>query len=157
MNKLTVTKPEERREFVRLKSVFPVDYSIVHLQGDLPGLDWHRGFTSNVSKGGLCLETDKLTESTIIYIAKHNVLLDLRIFIPLNSPPIKAVGELQWYQRVGTRDKEKFILGLKFHSITEECIKRVLGRAYFIQMAMKIFPIIAIVLIGGLALCWFLI
>ena len=116
---------QENRKYVRLESVFPVDFTIVRLQGDLPGIDWQRAQTNNVSEEGMCLETSQLTESTIKFLSQQNIMLELRMFIPPTQPAIKAVGEVVWYQK----ENDKFIIGLKFRSIIRSELDRILKHA----------------------------
>lgn len=138
--------PTDKRKYIRLKSVFPVDFSIVRLQGDLPGLDWKQGYTCNVSKGGLCLESVEIRESTLNFLNQENIFLDLRIHIPLGQKPVKAVAEVAWFKKEEHHESSRFILGLKFHSITQVDLKRVIGQATWIKYSSRAAIILSIVL-----------
>jgi hypothetical protein len=48
-------KAAERRKYVRLNSVFPVQFRLLSLDGKHFLSDWLQGFTSNIAKGGICL------------------------------------------------------------------------------------------------------
>ena len=136
----------EYREYVRLKSVFPVEFTIVRLQGDLPGFDWQLGQTRNISEEGLCLETNHLTESTIKFLSQQNIMLELRMFIPPTQPAIKAVTEVVWYKKEG----EKHIVGLKFRSIIKTELERILHHARWFKISSIAVIILAITLVIGL-------
>jgi len=136
-------KEEDQRKYVRLKNVAPVEYTIVRLQGDLPGIDWQKGHTHNVSKEGLCLETEEISESTISFLGKENIYLDLRIHLPLHTKPVKAVGEIAWYERVS--GEHSYRIGLKYRSIAPENIKKILRLAEFKLLIPKASIIIALI------------
>lgn len=121
-------KFSDKRKYVRLKSTFSIQFTIVHLQGDLPGLGWKEGQTRDVSKGGLGLETSELDESTIRFLNKEDIYLDLRIKVPLSSEPVKAVCDIAWFEPMKDNPSQYFI-GMKFRSITSENLKRILKHA----------------------------
>ena len=123
----------DKRQYIRLPSAFPVEFTIVRLQGDLPGIDWQLGHTSNVSQGGMCLETAELSETVIQYLQRQNILLELRVRVPFGGPPVKAVAEVAWYRKVGEEMPRSYIVGLKFKSIIAKDLDRILGRAKWLQ------------------------
>ena len=123
----------DKRQYKRLPSAYPVEFTIVRLQGDLPGIDWVKGQTQNVSTAGLCLETELLDDSTITYLAKENIYLDLRIQTPFSSSAVKTVGEVAWYKKEDSR----YTIGIKFRDIVEADLKKLLGRAKISKVLSK--------------------
>ncbi len=136
----------EHRKYTRLKSVFPVDFTIVRLQGDLPGLDWQQGQTKDISEEGICLETTNLTEPVIKFLNQQNIMLELRMFIPPTKPAIKAVTEVVWFKK----EEDKFIVGLKFRSIIKSELNRILSHAHLFRISSKIVVAAAIIFLFGL-------
>ena len=128
----------ELRKYIRLRSSFPVDFSIVRLQGDLPGLDWQQATTENVSQEGICIESTNLMEPTIKYFRDQNIFLELRLKIPPDKPYIKAVCDVLWYHMEGTDDNPKFVIGLKFRSIQQKELERILWHARLFYSFRKI-------------------
>lgn len=126
----TTQNPSEQRKYVRLKTVFPVDFTIVRLQTDLPGVEWLRGYTDNVSQGGMCLETSDIRESLVNYLFKENIYLELKIHVPLSVKPVRAVGELAWKEKSNVEGTVRFKLGLKFHSITKPDLNTIMSFAH---------------------------
>jgi len=51
---------KEQRRYIRLDSVFPVEFRIFSLDGKSFLSDWLQGFTNNIGKGGLCLLVNNL-------------------------------------------------------------------------------------------------
>jgi len=124
----TIVDPVDRRQYLRMKTSVPVEFTIVRLQGDLPGFDWEKGHTCNVSRSGLCLESTRLRESTIIYLSRENIYLELKIYLPGILEPIKAVGEVAWHQEK-KGEPGQFIIGLKYRSIIPSHLTKVLSHA----------------------------
>ncbi len=154
MNKPKYGSPEDHRKYVRLRSSFPVDFAIVRLQGDLPGLDWQQATTQNISDEGICIETVNLTEPTIKYFREQNVLLEVRLKVPPDKPYIKAVCEVMWYKSDGNDRQLKFTVGCRFKSIHRQELERVLWHARLFRFysrlgfALSIAVFLAILILG---------
>jgi len=119
---------KDKRRYVRLEKIVPVDFTIVRLQGDLPGLSWQRGRTRNVSQEGLGLETEHLDESTIVFLNKEQVYLEARLHVA-GHKPLKAVCEVVWHEPLEGKDTGRYLLGLKFRSIAAQDLRILIGRA----------------------------
>ena len=119
---------KDRRKYVRLKTFLPVEFTIVRLQGDLPGINWLKGETRDVSRGGLCLETIALEESTILFLNKEKIYLECRVHMPKGQPDVKIVGEVAWYSKVGEKQTD-YTIGLKFRSIIPSDLEKILHHA----------------------------
>ena len=141
---------EDHRQYVRLKSVCPVEFTIVRLQSDILGMDWQKGYTRNVSRGGLCLETEELRDTVIKYLKQQNLYLELRLHVPLTHAPIRAVAEVAWYRKVGEETANAYIIGLKFRSIVEKDLSRILGQARWLKFLIPAAVIVSVILSGAL-------
>ena len=127
---------EDKRQYVRLEAVVPVDFTIVRLQGDLPGLSWQRGHTRNVSQAGLGLETEHLDESTIVFLNKEQIYLDVRLHVD-GHEPLKAVCEVVWHEPLEDEDTGRYLLGLRFRSIAAQDLRRLMIRARWKNLRRK--------------------
>ncbi len=134
----------EKRRYIRVNGNFPIDFTMVRLQDDLLDLPWSKGHTSNISKGGICLETDVLSEPVIKYLSNKNLYLDLRIHLPSMKGPIKAVAEVVWYRPI-PESPNCYIIGLDFRSIIDEDLKTLISQAWCIRAVTKVLSVIAIV------------
>ena len=147
----------DSRGFLRLHNVCPVDYTIVRLQSGLPGVAWHKGKINNVSAGGLCLETRELKEPTIRHLISERIMLEMKIHLPLMLKPIRAVGEIQWYEMAAPSETEpKALLGVKFRNIPASSLRLLLFQAkilsFFSRMIVAVAVIVVILLIILLAI-----
>ena len=85
--------PREQRKYIRLNSVFPVEFVLYSDKGKETSV-WFQGYTCNISRGGLCLETIGLDDATASAINKSGSCLNLKVHIPVGRPPIKAVAQV---------------------------------------------------------------
>jgi len=118
--------PSEHRQYIRLKSTFSVKFTIAHLQESIPGIGWRHGYTSNISQGGIGLESSQLNEAVIKYLDRQDIYLETYILAPFASMPIKAICEVAWFKK---QQENTYFIGLKFRSITKEDLNRILGYA----------------------------
>lgn len=100
----------ERRRYIRLNSVFPVEFQILGVN-NLPIGDWKQGFTSNVSAGGICLTLNNPDEQMVKYLGEKNTKLSLRINIPIVSPPINALASIITCTIFAQKDYNPLVLG----------------------------------------------
>ena len=64
----------EKRKYIRLDTVFPVQLRLESLDGSRFLSQWLQGFTNNVSKGGICLAINNFDHSLAEIIKKHQNL-----------------------------------------------------------------------------------
>ncbi|MBM3246902.1 MAG: hypothetical protein FJZ13_06245, partial [Candidatus Omnitrophica bacterium] len=81
---------QERRKYIRLDSVFPVEFRLVSLDGKRFLSDWLQGFSNNISKGGICLSVNNFPPDLAKYLKDKQAKVSLDIEIPLNRKPIPA-------------------------------------------------------------------
>ncbi len=106
---------EERRKFVRLNLLVDIIY---HRHQELK--KEKISLIKNISTGGICLIVyEELNESEV---------LDLEIYPPEDTVPIKAVGRVVWVKEFIIGDPAKgrrFDVGIEFIKIDENDINRV--------------------------------
>ena len=143
-------KNHDLRQYSRLKSVFPVDFTLIHIQDELLGLDWTRGYTCNVCRTGLCLQTSALRSSAINFLKKEGIQLELRIGIPIGKTPFRVVAKVAWYKIEEIQDYSNTYIGLEFTSITDENLNRMLRHAKYFGISARIVIIISAIIFIGL-------
>jgi hypothetical protein len=138
----------ERRKYIRLGSVFPVQFRITALDGQSFLSDWLQGFTSNVGKGGICLEVNNLKPGLAEGIKTQGVKLSLAIEMPLGSCPIDVEAKPMWLQEIAGQ-AGKYIIGLSYENIPPKYNSRIMRIAW----TKKLFAPVAtaIIIILGLA------
>jgi len=109
-------KDKERRRYIRLDSVFPVEFLLQDKERK-PLSDWLQGFTNNIGKGGICLSVNKVSDELLKIIKKEEVRFILRIEIPLQRKPVEAEAKLSWVKLVD-EELSKYNLGLSYEKIS---------------------------------------
>jgi len=145
----------EKRRYIRLKSVFPVEFQLLDSKTNKAITDWKQGFTNNISKGGICLSVNNLEDDISQHITKQDTTLSLNINIPLNKKPIKAVAKIAWLTKVKDAPLNQYLIGLTYTDIERNNLIRIMRYAKWMRFINRtsIYIIALLVLIiGGVSL-----
>ena len=129
---------KDKRDFIRLDSIFPVEFQFCE-EGGAAGSGEYHGFTSNVSRGGLCLEILRADNDTINLLKRHKATLHLKIHIPIHLPAIQAVAKVSWFREEESHVSQ-YLVGLRYEKIGAQEVKRIMRVAY----SKTIFPRVAL-------------
>ena len=149
MTKAPQQTSAEQRKYIRLNSVFPVEFILYSERRKETSL-WFQGYTCNVSRGGICLETIGLDDATASAINKSGSSLELRIHIPIGRPPVKAVAQVMWFKPDHERGAGHHVIGLKFDAILASDLSDLLKRARWIRFSSQTAVIASVVLFFAL-------
>ena len=138
----------ERREYLRLDSVFPVQFCVLSPDGKTACSDWIQGFTSNIGKGGICLEVNSLRPEIAQVIKSQQAKLSLEIEMPLIRDPINAQARISWVKDPFGR-ANKCLIGLSYELIDSKQNNKIMRYAW----ARKLFAplVLTVIFILGLA------
>ncbi len=139
-------KNKDKRKYIRLDSVFPVEFTFIEGQENL--LPWSEGFTRNVSFGGIALEVRLVKEDLKKFLDKE---IKFFINIPLNKSPIIGRGRVKWIKKIPSVPSDIYILGIEFTQVSNSEKKRIVryARARIFLPKLNIFLIIFFVSISG--------
>ncbi len=137
---------KEQRQYVRLDTVFPVQFRLISLDGKSNLTVWLQGFTSNLGKGGICLCVNNLEPQLAQLIKEHKVKVSLAIDLPISRKPVDALSCFSW-MREDAANPGKYYIGLHYEFIdavaNSKLMRYARGRKLFIPVALT-----AIVLLG---------
>lgn len=119
----------ERRKYIRLDSVFPVDFRLVAQDNQTFLCDWIQGFTNNISRGGICLTVNNLKLDLAELIQRGQVNLLLNIQIPLSSRATPARTKPIWIEPV-LNQPGQYLIGLSYTEISPSANKRIVSFAW---------------------------
>lgn len=113
----------EKRKFQRLEFQLEVAVEIEEA-GCAPKKDPPLRLNSrNISRTGICLETDSLQANPIRLLSgtpgARNYRLRMRICLFQDEEPVEAVGEVCWYDIVREPQECRYQLGIDFLEIAE--------------------------------------
>jgi len=107
---------KERRQYIRLDSVFPVQFRLLSLDGKQFFSDWLQGFTNNVGKEGMCLAVNNLDSNFAKLLKDQQAKLSLGIEMPLTKKPVNALAKITWLKEVSGYP-DKYLVGLNYEEI----------------------------------------
>lgn len=137
----------ERRKYIRLDTVFPVQFRLLSLDGKSFLSDLLQGFTSNISRGGICLEVNNLNLELTNLIKNQRVKLALAIEIPLARKPVEALSQVAWIKEVPIQP-DRYLIGLTYEKIALSGNNRILRYAWTKKLFVPV--VLAIILVLGL-------
>ncbi|HCD38656.1 MAG TPA: hypothetical protein DEQ77_08065 [Candidatus Omnitrophica bacterium] len=141
---------KDKRDFIRLDSVFPVQFQFWK-EGKVTGCLEHHGFTGNVSKGGLCLEMIRADDDTIAMLKAHkDIKLHLKIHIPIHLPAVEATAKVSWFREEESQASQ-YLVGLKYEQIDAKDVKRIMRFAYSKTLAPRMVMAAVIILFFAFA------
>jgi len=139
---------EEKRHYIRLDSVFPVQFRILSPDGKKILSEWLQGFTSNISKGGICLEVNNLKPELAKFIKEGQAKVSLDIQMPLTAAPVPATAKVAWVKGVNT-DLNKYLIGLSYEEIASVANIRIIRYAKARRLFVPVVVTVIIMLVIG--------
>ena len=149
------TDYSERRQYVRLNAVFPVEFQFLDAETGGSISDIKQGFTMNVGKGGICLEVNNIEEGFEQGLNNKSIKLDLRLHIPLSSRETKAIADIAWCKKEKAGYPNKYLIGLSFQQIDPKERQRIYFHAIRVYLAPNIIAILVLSLISGIVYFYF--
>jgi hypothetical protein len=117
MNKSQAYSGSEQRRYLRLDSVFPVQFRLLSLDGRHFLSDWLQGFTNDISKGGICLTINSLNPELTQILKNHQARFLLDIEMPITKTPISAEARIAWFSEAKF-GKNRCFVGLSYEKIS---------------------------------------
>lgn len=114
----------KKRQYRRVPVVFPVDVKIKQV-GDAKdfveaGVSVWQSYTSDVSKGGMCLSFHH--PSSVLYdlLSLDHVVLSLIISVPYSKEPILAFARIVWRKVSVNKGQNVYLIGVEYCDIVEQ-------------------------------------
>lgn len=141
----------ERRRYIRMPTIFPVEYQLYSSENDKLISPLKQGFTRDISAGGLCLEVKGLDNGFIPELQQTGTQLVVYINVPFHREPIRAKAELRWFKKIENKVPSHYLIGLEYVNISNITKKRIISYAKSLERRPKIIAlsIIALLLIAS--------
>ena len=114
------TKIIERRKHDRVKSEFPIEFSVYKPDEQAISLKNYTGKTKDISEDGLCVEFNELDHAFSEWL-KSNYIFKVGIRTPYLKSPIESKVTIVW--RVTEKNENgshKHLIGMQFKSLNED-------------------------------------
>lgn len=143
----------ERREYLRLDTVFPVQFRLESHDGKTFFTSWLQGFTCDVGRGGICLSVNNFSPEQAGMLKGAKARVALEIELPFTKRPVRARGAVAWLREV-TGEPNKYRIGLKYEQIdihqNRQIMRYAWARKLFIPVAIGAIMLLGIFLALGL-------
>ncbi len=139
----------DRREYVRMDTIFPVEFQKMD-EGKLGPL--HEAFTKDISKKGMQLEIKTLHGKRIESFIPTKTKVKLSINVPIYAEPIEATGIVRWVQKLEGAPIDRYLLGIAYESISEEAASRIIKYALWLHRKPAFLTSVVVVLVLIIAL-----
>jgi hypothetical protein len=137
----------ERRKYIRLDSVFPVEFRLSNFNTRQYVSDWLQGFTSNLSKSGICLVVNNLKPEPAVLIKGGSVRLSLKISLPIAQKPISASVRVAWVKEIAG-EPSGYLIGLAYEEIDPRQNNKIMryarAKKLFFPLALTIIIILSL-------------
>lgn len=141
---------EEKRKYIRLDTVFPVQLRMESLDGNHFLSGWLQGFSNNVSKGGICLCVNNFDPSLVEIMKKHQSRVSLEIELPISKKPIIARARAAWINNVSDAPN-RYLIGFAYDEIDPKQNSRIIryawARKMFIPASLGLVVLLGLVII----------
>ena len=148
MNQAADSGNSERRRYIRLDSVFPVQFKIIGADGT--GVtEWLQGFTHNVSRGGIQLDVASLEPHWLELLRAPGCRLLMRIRMPLYRPAVAATVKVAWLRESG-EEGQKYSLGVTYESVEQPGRQRIMRYVFAKRAVPMAVGALVVMLLAGL-------
>ncbi|MDP2927262.1 MAG: PilZ domain-containing protein [Candidatus Omnitrophota bacterium] len=141
--------PAEHRKYLRLDTVFPVQFRLEEPEGGVFLSDWLQGFTNNISRGGICLAINNLDPELFELLKKKNIKLSLEIDIPISRKPIPARASIVWVKDI-LKDKHQYLIGINYDYISAKQNNKLMRYAWLKKLFVPVALALVVILSVGL-------
>ncbi len=147
-------KAADRRKYLRLNTVFPVEFQLFSGKPAKAVSPLNQGFTRDVSAGGICLEMRELEKGFVAKMKKAGTHLVIYINVPFHRTPLKAKVEPRWVNKVSNSFPHRYLIGLEYIQISDHLRQQIVAYARSVRRRPKLIAasIIALILACGLFL-----
>lgn len=106
----------EHRRYPRLHQAFLVEFQHLDENGEPKG-EIHEGFTRNVGKGGMSIESRLERKKEVFEFVPGKTKLKLCISIPADAPPVDSIATIKWSTKVSEPVFDVYFFGVEYDQI----------------------------------------
>ncbi len=143
----------EKRQYVRMNTVFPVEFQVCNGTGKEGTSRLLQGFTRDVSAGGMCIEFKNFGNEEKTYFIP-NAVISLSIDTTFAKSPIRAAARIVWLKEEETHSHPKYCIGIAYTHIDDKARRRIIKHAKRLIWVPRIafsLGLLGVVLLGGLS------
>ena len=131
----------ERRKYIRLDTVFPIEFQLVGKEDRESLSELREGFTRNIGKGGMGIfaKTLKEQDKEFFNFVPHETKLKLIINIPPNTEePVECFATVEWIERQPGPTIDTYLFGVSYDFINEIEYGRIIDYVKWLRLKPKL-------------------
>ncbi len=135
----------EQRKYLRLNTIFPVQFRLESIDGERFLSGWLQGFTSNIGREGICLCVNNLDPGFLKLFEEKKAKLLLEINLSISRKPISASAKIAWVKEI-CPDMHQHLIGLSYERISTQQNNKLLRYAKIRRLVVPLTSSLIIVL-----------
>lgn len=131
---------EERRKYIRLDTVFPIEFQLVDKEDRRPLSELGEGFTRDVGRGGMGIfaKTLKEHEKEFFNFIPHETKLKLVINIPLDKEPLECFAAVEWMEKKSGPIVDTYFFGVSYDFINDIQYEKIISYVKWLRLRPKL-------------------
>ncbi len=143
--------PVEHRKYLRLDTVFPVQFRLEEPAGEVFLSAWLQGFTNNISRDGICLAINNLKPQLIELLKAKKIKLSLEIDLPISRKPVCARSSIIWVKEI-VGDQHQYLVGIKYDHISAKQNSNLMRYGWSKKLFIPVILTLVVILAAGLGI-----
>jgi len=139
------------RKYIRLDTVFPVQFRLESPDKKQSFSTWLQGFTNNIGQGGICLAVNEIPADLLKLIKEKKVKLSIEVEVPLLKKPIGAFACVVWAKEIPGLSN-RCLIGLSYEQINRLENNMLMRYAWTKKLFVPVIILLISILILSLAL-----
>jgi c-di-GMP-binding flagellar brake protein YcgR len=145
MRGYSVAEINDKRKYVRLNTVFPVEFNIVNDNKETVS-PLVQGFTRNVGRGGMCIEVKVEKDKDSVNFIPEKTKVKLIINIPSNSFATDSYATVRWVKKIPEYILDTYIFGVEYDEIETDNQRMIERHVRWIHMRPKVISAFVLIL-----------
>ena len=127
---------QEKRRYIRLNTVFPIEFQVVDKEDRRPISELYEGFTRDIGKGGMGIfsKTLKDKDKERFNFVPHETKLKIIINIPLDKEPIGSFATVEWVERQPGPIVDTYMFGISYDFINELEYEKIISYVRWLRL-----------------------
>jgi len=139
-------KSKEKRNYVRLETVFPVEFQLID-DAKKPTSRVFQGFTRNVGKGGMCIESRTEKGNDDLTLVPDKSKLKLIINIPSGVLATESIATVRWVDKASEYVLDEYTFGVQYDEIESDNQKMIERHVAWLYRKPKMVLLFVIILV----------
>jgi TolA-binding protein len=130
--------------------VYPVQFKFLNADTKAELSAWLQGFTSDIGRGGICLQVHKLSPAFIPLLKEGRSIIALELELPITRRPVQAKSTISWF-KMREEEPEICLIGLNYSEIDPPDNNKIMRFVRAKKIFLPLLIVTIVLLAAGLA------